>query len=58
MVAQAERDADETGNDELANRCKQARWLVEELRVSLFAQQLGTREKVSPQRIAKLLGGH
>ncbi|TBW21086.1 ATP-dependent RNA helicase HrpA [Arcanobacterium bovis] len=34
----------------------QARWLVEELRVSLFAQQLGTRVKVSPQRIKKLLG--
>ncbi|WP_235001768.1 ATP-dependent RNA helicase HrpA [Arcanobacterium ihumii] len=33
----------------------QARWLVEELRVSLFAQQLGTRVKVSPQRIKKLL---
>ncbi|MBR6458999.1 MAG: DUF3418 domain-containing protein [Actinomycetaceae bacterium] len=55
MVAQAERDAIDTGNDELSARCEQARWLVEELRVSLFAQQLGTREKVSPQRIAKLL---
>ncbi|MCA9152885.1 MAG: DUF3418 domain-containing protein, partial [Planctomycetales bacterium] len=29
------------------------RWLVEELRVSLFAQHLGTRVKVSPQRIEK-----
>ena len=27
------------------------RWLVEEYRVSLFAQDLGTREKVSPQRL-------
>lgn len=34
---------------------RQARWLVEELRVSLFAQQLGTPVKVSQQRIAKLL---
>ncbi len=34
----------------------QARWMIEELRVSLFAQQLGTPTKVSPQRIRKLLG--
>lgn len=32
-----------------------ARWLIEELRVSLFAQTLGTSRKVSPQRINKLL---
>ncbi|WP_374047512.1 ATP-dependent RNA helicase HrpA [Varibaculum prostatecancerukia] len=31
------------------------RWLVEELRVSLFAQPLGTRERVSLQRLSKLL---
>ncbi|WP_297527511.1 ATP-dependent RNA helicase HrpA [Thiohalobacter sp.] len=29
------------------------RWLVEEYRVSLFAQELGTREKVSPQRLER-----
>ena len=29
------------------------RWLLEEFRVSLFAQQLGTRAKVSPQRLDK-----
>ncbi len=29
------------------------RWLLEEYRVSLFAQQLGTRSKVSPQRLEK-----
>ena len=29
------------------------RWLMEEYRVSLFAQQLGTRAKVSPQRLKK-----
>lgn len=34
---------------------RQARWMIEELRVSLFAQQLGTAGKVSPQRIRKLL---
>ena len=31
------------------------RWLLEELRVSLFAQRLGTAEAVSVQRIAKAL---
>jgi len=31
------------------------RWLVEELRVSLFAQQLGTPVPVSPTRIRKAL---
>jgi ATP-dependent helicase HrpA len=30
------------------------RWLIEELRVSLFAQALGTAEKVSPQRLERL----
>ncbi|MGW9114577.1 ATP-dependent RNA helicase HrpA [Microbacterium sp. NPDC055683] len=34
-----------------------ARWLLEELRVSLFAQRLGTAEAVSLQRIAKALQG-
>jgi ATP-dependent helicase HrpA len=30
------------------------RWLIEELRVSVFAQSLGTVEKVSPQRLDRL----
>jgi ATP-dependent helicase HrpA len=30
------------------------RWLIEELRVSLYAQQLGTRVSVSPKRLDKL----
>jgi ATP-dependent helicase HrpA len=29
------------------------RWMLEEFRVSLFAQQLGTAIKVSPQRLEK-----
>ncbi len=33
----------------------QARWLIEELRVSLFAQQLGTAVTVSEKRIRKAL---
>ncbi len=35
---------------------RQARWLLEELRISLFAQNLGTSEPVSLQRIVKVLG--
>jgi ATP-dependent helicase HrpA len=37
------------------DRLRRARWMLEELRVSLFAQQLGTDEPVSDQRIRKLL---
>jgi ATP-dependent helicase HrpA len=33
------------------------RWLIEELRVSLFAQELKTAEPVSPKRLAKLIEG-
>ncbi|MBK9655400.1 MAG: DUF3418 domain-containing protein [Rhodanobacteraceae bacterium] len=31
------------------------RWLIEELRVSLFAQELKTAEPVSAKRLAKLV---
>ncbi|MUN42638.1 ATP-dependent RNA helicase HrpA [Actinomadura litoris] len=34
---------------------RQVRWMLEELRVSLFAQQLGTRYPVSDKRIRKAL---
>jgi ATP-dependent helicase HrpA len=34
---------------------RHARWMLEELRISLFAQPLGTAESVSVQRIAKVL---
>jgi ATP-dependent helicase HrpA len=34
-----------------------ARWMLEEFRVSLFAQSLGTAESVSLQRIRKILEG-
>ncbi|MFK3678487.1 ATP-dependent RNA helicase HrpA [Microbacterium sp. NPDC090218] len=33
------------------------RWLLEEYRVSVFAQRLGTAQPVSPQRIMKVLSG-
>jgi ATP-dependent helicase HrpA len=36
---------------------RRARWMLEEYRVSLFAQQLGTDGPVSDQRIRKLLHG-
>ncbi|UFU03247.1 ATP-dependent RNA helicase HrpA [Ruania suaedae] len=36
-------------------RLEQVRWLLEELRVSFFAQQLGTSEPVSPKRVRKAL---
>jgi ATP-dependent helicase HrpA len=38
-----------------APHIRRARWLLEELRISLFAQHLGTAEPVSVQRIAKAL---
>ncbi len=40
----------------LPQHLREARWLIEEYRVSLFAQQLGTRDKVSDQRIRKVMG--
>ena len=36
---------------------RRARWMLEELRISLFAQHLGTSGPVSVQRIAKTLSG-
>lgn len=35
-------------------KLEEYRWMIEELRVSLFAQTLGTAGKVSPQRLEKL----
>jgi ATP-dependent helicase HrpA len=40
-----------------ARLASEIRWLIEELRVSLFAQSLGTRQPVSVQRIWRLLDG-
>lgn len=39
----------------LAARLEQARWMLEELRVSCFAQQLGTPHKVSFKRVLSLI---
>jgi ATP-dependent helicase HrpA len=40
-----------------ARVAEEVRWLIEELRVSLFAQALGTRQPVSVQRIWRVLEG-
>jgi ATP-dependent helicase HrpA len=48
LKLRAERGGDDEGLAEL-------RWLVEELRVSTFAQELRTSESVSPKRLAKLV---
>ncbi|WP_216402674.1 ATP-dependent RNA helicase HrpA [Arcanobacterium phocae] len=50
-----ERQAMESYDPQRAAALVKARWMIEELRVSLFAQQLGTSGKVSVQRIRKLL---
>ncbi len=38
-------------------RIARARWMLEELRIGLFAQQLGTAEPASLQRLSRLLAG-
>lgn len=42
-------------SDTARTKANEIRWMIEELRVSLFAQPLGTAIKVSPQRIEKML---
>ena len=39
------------GSNPVSRSLQEFRWLVEEFRVSLFAQELGTREKVSDKRL-------
>ncbi|MDD7686599.1 MAG: DUF3418 domain-containing protein [Actinomycetaceae bacterium] len=55
LASEQERADSHPYDPERAATLTKARWLIEELRVSLFAQQLGTRVKVSVQRIQKLL---
>ncbi len=43
--------------DDAPEHLARSRWLLEEYRVSLFAQRLGTAEPVSIQRITKALSG-
>ena len=39
-----------------AKKATDIRWLFEELRVSVFAQELGVADKISVPRIESLLG--
>ena len=56
IVAEArERSAAAAPDAEREAVLTEARWLLEELRVSLFAQTLGTSRKVSRQRISRLV---
>ncbi len=48
MIPQKEQNPDQQATSEF-------RWMIEELRISMFAQPLGTSIKVSPQRCEKLL---
>jgi ATP-dependent helicase HrpA len=48
LKLKAERGGDYAALEEL-------RWAIEELRVSLFAQELKTAEPVSPKRLGKLI---
>ncbi len=48
LKLKASGNADPAALDEL-------RWLIEELRVSLFAQELKTAEPVSPKRLNRLI---
>ncbi len=50
QAARASAAAEQSGWIEL-------RWLLEELRVSMFAQELGTRGSVSAKRLARMLEG-
>ncbi len=43
------------GDPAYARSLNELRWLLEELHVSIFAQQLGTRVTVSPKRIQEAL---
>jgi ATP-dependent helicase HrpA len=53
----AARSAVEAGpaDPDRTSRAEDARWLIEELRVSFFAQQLGTAVPVSEKRVAKAI---
>lgn len=47
------RDAPEraTASESWLQGLEQLRWMIEELRVSVYAQQLGTKQSVSPKRV-------
>jgi ATP-dependent helicase HrpA len=45
------------GDETAAPEWQDLRWDLEELRVSLFAQELGARGGVSPKKLAQKLAG-
>ena len=47
--------AADPGNERRMEKIEEFRWLLEEWRVSVFAQELGTADKVSAQRLDKKL---
>lgn len=57
-AAQARANAEPAGprHETLANQAETARWMLEELYVSMWAQELGATGPVSLQRIRKALG--
>jgi ATP-dependent helicase HrpA len=44
-----------SGDAQFSRNLNDLRWLIEELQVSLFAQQLGTKVSVSPKRIQEVI---
>jgi ATP-dependent helicase HrpA len=54
-TALRELEANPPKNAEARRRLAELRWMVEEFKVSLFAQELGTAIPVSPQRLDQLL---
>lgn len=56
--AQAKLKAEPAGprREEYAKKVEQARWMLEEFYVSLWAQELGTKSPASLKRLRKLLG--
>ena len=55
QLAEFRSEATKDNRFDLLQQLEEMDWEIEELRVSVFAQQLGTRIRVSPQRIQKRL---
>ncbi|MDE2808037.1 MAG: DUF3418 domain-containing protein, partial [Gemmatimonadota bacterium] len=51
--SQLEKLAGETNSPERASQIEELRWMLEEYRVSVFAQELGTAHPISPKRLDK-----
>ena len=51
--SQLEKLAGETNSPEREAQIEELRWMLEEYRVSVFAQELGTAHPISPKRLDK-----